>query len=246
MNLVFPIASTSKFFNIKEFGYPKHLIELMGKPIIEHVIENLTRNIKFNKIIFIVRQSECEEYNLDKTLRLLCPVECVIIKIRSETGGALCSVLLAIEHINNGMPLLISNADQIFDINISDKVQDFLQSNFDASCLTFQSVHPRWSYVLVDNAGKVIETAEKNPISKHAIAGLYMYRSGAEFVKYGMESIKRGAGPEKFFFIAPVFNEYILGGCQISHFEVKNSSYHSFYNPQKLEEYEIEFGRRQV
>ena len=42
MNLVIPIASSSKFFNLEEYGYPKPLIEIIGIPMIEHVIKNIT------------------------------------------------------------------------------------------------------------------------------------------------------------------------------------------------------------
>jgi len=104
MNLIIPIASNSKFFSIEEYGYPKPLIEIMGKPMIQHVIENLTQNKLFKKIIFIVKQDECDKYHLDNTLNLLSPIKSEIIKLRADTQGALCSVLLAVEHINYAEP----------------------------------------------------------------------------------------------------------------------------------------------
>ena len=54
MNLVILIASNSKFFCIEDYGYPKPLIEIMGFSMIEHVIKNITREMHFDKIIFIV------------------------------------------------------------------------------------------------------------------------------------------------------------------------------------------------
>jgi dTDP-glucose pyrophosphorylase len=243
MNLVIPIASNSKFFSIEEYGYPKPLIEIMGKPMIQHVIENLTQNTHFKKVIFIVKQDECDKYHLDNTLNLLSPIKPEIIKLRSDTQGALCSVLLAVEHINHVEPLVIANADQIFDGGISEQLKQFRSGDLDAACLTFSSVHPRWSYVRVDHQGQVVETAEKRPISKHAVAGFYMYRKGSDFVKYAMGSIKHGSSVDGKYFISPVFNEFVLANKKVGHFEISNESYHTFYSPQKIEEYESQYGR---
>lgn len=245
MNLVIPIASSSKFFSLEEYGYPKPLIEIMGIPMIEHVIKSITHGNSFKKIIFIVKQDECDRFHLDSTLNLLSPIKPEIIKLRADTQGALCSVLLAIEHINQDEPLLISNADQIFDYGIADYLHRFTISSLDAACLTFSSVHPRWSFVKTNNDGLVIETAEKRPISKSAIAGVYWYKRGSDFVHNSMASIKHGSSLEGKYFISPVFNEYVLSGKRVGHITVPNEQYHTFYSPQKIEEYESNLKRNQ-
>jgi len=237
MNLVIPIASNSKFFNLEEYGYPKPLIEIMGTPMIERVIKNITQGKHFNKIIFIVRQEDCNQFHLDNTLNLLSPIKPEIIKLRADTQGALCSVLLAIEFIDNDQPLLICNADQIFDQGIANYIERFTASDLDAACLTFSSVHPRWSYVKENNEGLVIEATEKRPISKHAIAGVYLYKKGADFVQNAMASIKHDSSVDGKYFIAPVFNAYVLSGKKVGHYSLSNDQYHSFYSPQKIEEY---------
>jgi dTDP-glucose pyrophosphorylase len=238
MNLIIPIASGSNFFKIEEFGYPKPLIEIMGRPMIQHVIENIVKGIEFKKIIFIVRQDDCEKYHLDQTLNLLSPIPPIIVKVRGETQGALCSVLLAIDHIYGDEPLIIANADQIFDGGVADEISRFTSGSLDAACLAFNSVHPRWSYVRLNQDGNVVEAAEKRPISRNAIAGLYCYKSGIEFVKNSMSSIKNGSSVEGKYFISPVFNEYVLAGKSVGCFLIDNQRYHSFYTPQKIYEYE--------
>lgn len=238
MNLVIPIAANSNFFNVEEYGYPKPLIEILGIPMIEHVIKNLTIGNSFKRIIFIVRQEHCNQFHLDQTLQLLSPIKPQIIKLRSDTEGALCSVLLAIDQINNDEPLIVSNADQIIDGGITQYLEQFMSSSLAAACLTFDSTHPRWSYVKVDSIGLVLEAAEKKPISRHAIAGLYFYKNGSEFIQNGMTSIKYGRSIEGQYYLAPVFNEYILASKKVGHYPVPNERYHTFYTPQKINEYE--------
>ena len=238
MNLIIPIASSSKFFSLEEYGYPKPLVEIKGKPMIQLVIENLTKEVSFKKIIFIARQDDCDNYHLDNILNLLSPIPPEIIKLNSDTEGALCSILLAIEHASHDDPLVIANADQIFDEGVGGYLKKFIESNLDACCLTFDSVHPRWSYVKADEMGYVIETAEKNPISKHAIAGFYMYKNSLDFFKFAMDSIRHGASVDGKYFVSPVFNEFVLANKLVGHYRISNSKYHTFYSPQKIEDYE--------
>lgn len=244
MNLLIPMAAPGNFFSMADYGYPKPLIEVVGQPMIERVIDNLTLNNQFKKIIFLVREDDCHKYHLDNTLKLISPIEPVIIKLRSDTKGALCSCLMAIDHINNNEMLIVSNADQIFDEGISAQLNSFSSSNLDAACLTFKSVHPRWSYVRSNEQGLVTETAEKNPISKNAIAGIYMYKQGSDFVSFAMKSIRRGADASGNHYIAPVFNEYILDQKFVGYYQVSSESYHTFFSPQKLEEYESFYMKR--
>ena len=45
----------------------------------------------------------------------------------------------------------------------------YVISSCDAGVITFESVHPRWSYVRLDSENRVTETAEKRPISNSRI-----------------------------------------------------------------------------
>jgi len=128
--------------------------------------------------------------HLRNVLKLLAP-SCEIIVVDGLTAGAVCTALLAIEHINNETPLVIANADQLVEVDLCDVIQSFEQQSLDAGTLVFDSVHPRWSYVRLDEHGYVIEAAEKRPISRYATAGIYYFREGRRFVKAAMEMIKK-------------------------------------------------------
>ena len=52
-------------------------------------------------------------------LNLLCGHTCKIIKIDNEAKGAACSALMAIEFVNNDIPLIITNADQVIETAVS-------------------------------------------------------------------------------------------------------------------------------
>jgi dTDP-glucose pyrophosphorylase len=238
LNVLVPLAGNSNFFHIDEYPFPKPLIEIDGITMIQHVISNLNQINIEKKFIFIVRNEDCVKYHLDNILRILTKNECVIIKLEKDTKGAACSALMAIDYINNNELLLISNGDQIVSENLNNILDYMLSNDFDAGTVCFNSIHPKWSYVKVDSNNRIIEAAEKRPISKNAIAGLYYFREGRYFVQAAMKSIINGRDVNGVYYIAPTLNELILENKILGIYKIEDNKYHSFYSPQKIKEYE--------
>jgi len=239
MILVLPLVTNSKFFPIEEFHYPFPLIEVSGKPVIQRVVENLTEGCPVSKIIFIIQKRDATQYQLDSVLRLLTKIPIEIIYVSGETQGALCSVLMSIDFINVSEPLMISNIDHLFLDGLSSELEQFLCGRASAGCVSFQSVHPRWAFVRVDCNGRVYEAAEKRPISSNAIAGVYLFKSGSDFIKYAANVIRNSDKYEERYYISKVFNEYILNNEVVQSYPVEADRYVSFYHPQRLKDYEM-------
>ena len=236
INILIPMAAKNQFFPESEYPYPRFLIEFNGKTMIEHVLNNLSKIADEVQFIFIINEDDCKKFHLDNILGLLTNHTCTIIKINRETRGAACSALLAIEHINNSTPLIISNADQIFDVDLKDAIKQFETHSGGVVC--FESIHPRWSYARIDAKNTITETAEKRPISKNAIAGFYYFSQGCDFVSSAMQMIKKDASVNGHFFIAPVVNEMVLSDKKMTTYSIPNERYHTFYTPSKIHEFE--------
>lgn len=238
LNVLIPLGASSQFFENSGAGYPKPLVEVSGKPMIQQVIENLNSTIAEPKrFIFILREEDCNRYHLDSTVRLLAGEDAVILKLQKETQGAACSALLGIELIGTDNPLIIANGDQLFDISLDSYLQQFRAEGADAGCLYFDSVHPRWSYLRIEN-GQIVEAAEKRPLSRKAIAGFYYFSSGNYFVEAAKNMIRKDAHVSGQFYISPVMNEMVLENKRLCAYSVPNAAYHTFYSPNKIEEYE--------
>ena len=235
INILIPLAGTNQFFNESEYPYPKPLIEINNKTMIEHVISNFDSIKKKKQFIFIVNSEDCKKYHLDNVLDLLTDNSCKIIKIDNETKGAACSAMMAIEHINNDIPLIIANADQLFDDSLDMVVKEF--DEFDGGVLSFDSIHPRWSYARVED-NLIVETAEKRPLSKDAIAGFFYYKEGKDFISSAMSMIQKDASLNDLYYISPTFNEMVLENKKLVISKIDNDKYHTFYTPQKIQEYE--------
>ena len=70
MNVLIPMAGAGSRFEKAGYTFPKPLIDVRGKPMIQWVVDNLNVEAKY---IFIVQRSHFEKYNLKETLSNFCP-----------------------------------------------------------------------------------------------------------------------------------------------------------------------------
>ena len=179
MNIVVLMAGPSKEFEDKGYTYPKYLLELDGEPIIQRVIESL--NPLGGNISFIIRKEDDDKTYIGSALQILSP-QCNVFKVNKETQGAVCSALFAIDSINNEEELIVINGEQVIKNSMENAITNFRSRELDGGIMVFRSVHPKWSYVALDENGYVNETSEKRPISDMATAGCYYFKHGCDFV----------------------------------------------------------------
>jgi len=216
LNVLIPMAGAGSRFEKAGYTFPKPLIEVKGKPMIQVVVENL--NIKAN-FIYIVQKSHREKYNLDTLLNLITP-ECKVIEVDGLTEGAACTALLAKEYINSDKPLFFANSDQFVEWDSNEFMYKMNETRCDGGIVTFKATHPKWSFAKVDEKGLVTEVAEKNPISDIATVGFYWWKQGSDFVKYAEEMIGKDIRVNNEFYVCPVFNQAISAGKQIRTFNI--------------------------
>lgn len=218
LNVLIPMAGAGSRFEKAGYTFPKPLVEVNGKPMIQVVIEAL--NIEAN-YIYIVQKSHREKYNLDSLLNLITP-NCRVLEVDGLTEGAACTALIAKELINSDNPLFFANSDQYVDWNSSEFMYKMQETNSDGGIVTFSSTHPKWSYAKVDENGLVTEVAEKNPISDKATIGYYFWKNGSDFVKYAERMIEKDIRVNKEFYVCPVFNQAIEDKKKVMTFHAEN------------------------
>ena len=216
LNVLIPMAGAGSRFEQAGYTFPKPLIEVRNKPMIQVVVDNL--NIKAN-YIYVVQKKHRQAYNLDTLLNLLTP-GCKIVEVDTLTEGAACTALLAKEFINNDAPLFFANSDQFVEWDSNEFMYKMNETNADGGIVTFKATHPKWSFAKVGTDGLVTEVAEKNPISDTATVGYYYWKNGSDFVKYAEQMIEKNIRVNNEFYVCPVFNQAIEDGKSIRTFDV--------------------------
>lgn len=217
MNVLIPMAGAGSRFEQAGYTFPKPLIDVNGKPMIQRVVENI--NIDATHI-FIVQKSHYEKYSLQHTLNLISP-GCKIVQVDGVTEGAACTTLLAKEYINNDEPLVLANSDQYVDWDSSQYMYSCMTDDIDGSILTFNSTHPKWSYAKTNDQDFVTEVAEKKPISENATVGIYFWKKGKDYVECAESMINKNIRVNNEFYVCPVYNEAILRNAKIKTFHIE-------------------------
>lgn len=239
MQILIPISGHSTFFPKEEYFFPKPLIEVAGKPMIEVVVNQLLSEFPEASFTFIIDKEDARNFSLDRTLKLLTGPLTTIIEKAGPTAGALCSCLLAIDHLSENEELIVANCDQIIETGLSQRIAYLSNSSCSSGVITFTSIHPRWSYVVEGDHGQVEQTFEKQVASQNAIAGIYYFRSADLFCNAAQQVILKNSHTDSQFYISSALNEVILSGDLVLHCTIDNTHYHSFYSPEKISEFEL-------
>lgn len=217
MKVLIPMAGAGSRFANAGYTFPKPLIEVRNKPMIQTIVDNLNIDAEH---IFIVQKSHYAKYNLKETLERISP-NCKIVQVDGITEGAACTTLLAKEYIDNDEPLLIANSDQYVEWDSNEFMYSMIGDGIDGGILTFYSTHPKWSYVKLDDKGYVVDLQEKKPISDKATVGIYFWSKGSDYVKYADQMIKNDIRVNGEFYVAPVYNEAVKDDKKIKIFDIK-------------------------
>lgn len=241
VRIIIPMAGAGSRFASAGYDKPKPFIDVLGKPMIFHVLENL--HVSNSEYILLVRS---EHLNKEKVVidEIVSQFNVTIVPVDSLTEGAACTVLHAHKLINDCQPILIANSDQIVDINVQDFIHDSDARDLDGSILCFEDTDAKWSYAKLDETGLVTLVKEKEVISSHATVGLYYFRYGKIFVENAIDMIVRNERVNKEFYVAPVYNYAIKNGSKIGIYSIDKISMHGTGTPADLNAY-IEFASQQ-
>ena len=236
MNVLIPMAGAGSRFEKAGYTFPKPLIEVNGKPMIQTVVENLNIDAKH---IFIVQRVHYEKYNLKYLLNLITNNNCEIVQVDGITEGAACTTLLAKQFIDNDEPLIMANSDQFIEWDSNEFMYSMTADNIDGGIVSFEATHPKWSFAKLDDGGFVSEVAEKKPISNIATVGVYYWKKGSDYVKYTEQMIDKNIRTNNEFYVCPVFNEAIGDDKKVKVFPIEKMW--GLGTPEDLERYLNDF-----
>lgn len=236
INIVIPMAGAGSRFSLAGYQKPKPFIDVNGKPMIVHVLENLA--YPHARYILIARKE-----HMDAEAALVQQIErdfnATFIPIEKLTEGTACTVLYARRYINNEQPLLIANSDQIVDMQIADFIDDCYRRELDGSILTFvdEKRDPKWSFAKLNERQLVMEVQEKKPISEYATVGIYFYRQGRDFVDAAIDMFIERDRVNNEYYTCPTYNYAIKAEKHIGIYNIDMKKMHGIGTPHDLDAY---------
>jgi len=148
---------------------PKPMIILHGKPILEHIINNLKNNGFTNLIIttHYLEHKIIKYFGNGKNFDV--NIEYIKEKKPLGTAGSLSKI-----YSNKSTPIIVANGDVISNINYSEFLNYHNKNNAEAS-MAVREIRSKHSFGVVASQGLKIMNIEEKPITKtHINAGIYI------------------------------------------------------------------------
>jgi NDP-sugar pyrophosphorylase family protein len=233
INVLIPMAGAGSRFSKAGFAKPKPFIDVAGKPMIVRVLENLA--LPEANYILVARREHMEA-EAELVRKIEREYQATFVGIDGLTEGTACTVLHARKLINNDTPLLIANSDQIVDFFAQDFVDDCFRRNLDGCILTFQDKmrDPKWSFARVGTDGLVLQVKEKQAISEFATVGIYLFRSGSNFVDAAVEMMLQRDRVNNEYYTCPTYNYLIQQKMRIGIYDIPAKAMHGIGTPEDL------------
>lgn len=207
LNLIMPMGGYGSRFAKHGFQFPKPLIEINEKPFFYWSTQSIRKFIPLESLVFIILKEHNEKFNLAEKIKYFFP-ESKIHIIPEVLNGAVLTCLEGIKEIDNDFPILFNDCDHMF---ISSQFNEIWKQNtlplIDGALLTFDSNEPKYSYLLCNEIGNVIQTVEKKVVSNSAICGAYYFSNKKIFSEMANRYLKNCNYEE--YFLSGVYNEII-------------------------------------
>jgi NDP-sugar pyrophosphorylase family protein len=228
MNIVIPAAGAGSRFK-PLYKEPKPYIKVDGMSMIALAVKTLDLDGTYHYIL--------PKHNLTEDvmheLRNITP-NCTFLVIDYVTEGAVQSVLLLEELINNDDELVIANCDQVMKWASADAIYQL--RNFDGGLITIPDNNPKHSYALVEK-NKVVKVVEKEVISNNALTGIHYWKRGSDFCNSGSVMIAEDNRSLNEFYISATYNYLINDGLSIGEYMIDHEEIAFIGTPEDLEKY---------
>jgi dTDP-glucose pyrophosphorylase len=214
-----PIVETQESRESKALG---EIPLIHGTPWIKFVIDALPRT-DAARPVFVVRQARTGGDDMARVIRSHCP-EAIVQPVPTSVQGTGCAALMAVEHVAE-QELCVIQGNQFLRRDLLKLIEPMRSAEFRGGVIVFDSLDPRWPHVRLGPGGDVEEASETTLIGSHALAGVYYYRSGTDFIRSMEQTIRKGKPSAKGYGLAPAVNEMILAGKRVGAARIAAAEY---------------------
>jgi dTDP-glucose pyrophosphorylase len=181
------------------------------------------------EMAFVVLEEHVRDFAIDRRVLEFYP-EARIVRIPEVTSGAAETAMIGIQALTTSGPVAINDSDHAFLCPELADVAAGLGKSANAALLCFSSDDPAYSYVELDEAGRVIGTVEKRVVSPYAIAGCYLFADPSLFLSL-YEDYCRDC-PYDELFVSGIYNRLAASGGRIE--KIIASRHVSYGTPEEL------------
>ena len=233
MKIIITMAGEGSRFKKVGYKVPKHEIEVKGKSLFEWSMLSL-KNFFDEEFIFIVRENNYNKENLKYLCARLGIKNFKLKEIKELTDGQASTAYLCNEYISEDEDILIYNIDTYI---FGNELQKEEMQKYDGYIPVFKSEGNKWSFIKLDNNGKVIDVVEKIRVSNLGSIGLYYFKTWRDYKEIYLEYKEEIKEKYKEVYIAPMYHYLIKKEKNIGYIILKNENIYVLGTPEDLERF---------
>ena len=212
LHYILPMGGGGTRFGNRGYDLPKPMIKLHGKPFFYWAAMSVLNFYDVADISAVILKEHATKYGLDRELKQYFP-DIRIVYLDHVLNGAVLTCLEGVRIISDDAPLLFNDCDHAFYFGGDSRIIRPESDAPDGALLTFESDNPAFSYVRLDEQGRVTGTVEKEVVSNQAICGAYYFKNKECFVNNAEKYLKECEYKE--FFLSGVYNVLAKAGGDI-------------------------------
>lgn len=182
MNIIIPLGGIGARFQTEGYTRPKPLINVLGRPMIFHVLDNL--HLSPDDTIYIVYNGDLDKYSFSDEIRHHDP-KIKLFKQEQRTRGAAETVLAGLKQLNEvelAKKIVTIDCDTFYVYDVLNKFR--AQTDNAVFCFVDTLKDPIYSYVNFNGSPIITDIREKEKISNYANTGCYCFASGKILKQY--------------------------------------------------------------
>lgn len=238
IDIVITMGGLGSRFRKARYTVPKYMIEAKGRTLFEWSMISLEGyRDRADKFIFIAMKDEnndVEGFIKDRCFELNI-IDPKVILLDYLTDGQATTAMLAKKYWDKDHALLIYNIDTYVEAGEMNSAE--LKGDGFIPC--FQAEGDHWSFVRLDDAGRVVEIKEKKRISKYCTLGAYYFKTCALYEdlynEYYKDENRELVNGEKY--VAPLYDYLLSKGGEIYISDVAPDKVHVLGTPEELNEF---------
>lgn len=233
MTVIITMAGIGSRFRKAGYNCPKYMIEAKGKTLFEWSMDSLIGyNDHVSKYIFIVQKQGQTEHFIREKMKQYGIDEVIVIGIDYLTDGQATTCMLGIPYCEPDEAILVYNIDTY----VEPKEMKFEDISGEGHIPCFCADGDHWSFVKLDDNGKVVEVREKLRISEYCTLGAYYFSSASLYKALYEEYYADNSKVEKNEkYIAPLYNYMIEKDCSVTISVVNTNKVHVLGTPEELQ-----------
>ena len=214
INVIVPLGGLGRRFAEEGYVNPKPLVKVLGKSIINWVLESF--RLGPDDSLYIIYHNSLQKANFEDIISRDFP-EVIFQRLANDTRGAAETVLKCIDSIpkeRRNLKTVCLDGDTFYRVDVID-----LARSLEGGVICFEDKQdkPIYSYISVSGEGFITDIAEKNRISDLANTGCYIFNSADSLRKYCQYIIKSGTKQKGEFYLSAVLKRMLLDGIELQH-----------------------------